>query len=404
MSVSIILRTNKEKADGTYPLAIQIVKNRKASVIHLGHSIKLTDWDETKSRVKKSHPNSVRLNNLINTKLAEATDKALELETNKTDISSRAIKNKIKPKTGETFFKQSDSYLASLQKNGRFNAYSSDKSRLKKFKEYLGGDIAFSDISVALLENFTASLNAENKLGDRTIVNHLTAIRSVYAHARKSDLIDERTYPFGKGKIQIKFPETKKIGLLPKEIEALESAELPPAQDHARNLWLTSFYFAGARVSDVLRLKWSDFQNDRVYYTMGKNDKTDSLKVSDKALSIINKYKRPKPKHDLVFPDLELVDNFQDEYNVQRRIKSRIRAIDENLRDIANDLGFNKKLTMHISRHSFAQIAGDKISIQALQKLYRHTSIVTTIGYQSNFTTKEMDDALDNVLNPKLKL
>jgi hypothetical protein len=34
-----------------------------------------------------------------------------------------------------------------------------------------------------------------------------------------------------------------------------------------------------------------------------------------------------------------------------------------------------------------------------LQKLYRHTDIETTIGYQSNFIHQDVDDALETVLN-----
>jgi len=40
------------------------------------------------------------------------------------------------------------------------------------------------------------------------------------------------------------------------------------------------------RVSDVLRLKWSDFKDGRLYYRMGKNKKTLSLKVPDKAAKL----------------------------------------------------------------------------------------------------------------------
>jgi hypothetical protein len=43
-------------------------------------------------------------------------------------------------------------------------------------------------------------------------------------------------------------------------------------------------------------------------------------------------------------------------------------------------------------------LSGDKISIQMLQKLYRHSSITTTIGYQSSFIHKDADDALGAVL------
>jgi len=54
---------------------------------------------------------------------------------------------------------------------------------------------------------------------------------------------------------------------------------------------------------------------------------------------------------------------------------------------------------MHIARHTFGNISGDKIPIQMLQKLYRHSNISTTINYQANFMHKEEDDAIDKVIN-----
>jgi integrase/recombinase XerD len=56
-------------------------------------------------------------------------------------------------------------------------------------------------------------------------------------------------------------------------------------------------------------------------------------------------------------------------------------------------------MTMHISRHSFGQIAGDKIAPQLLQKLYRHSDLKTTIGYQANFIHKDVDGALSDILD-----
>ena len=54
---------------------------------------------------------------------------------------------------------------------------------------------------------------------------------------------------------------------------------------------------------------------------------------------------------------------------------------------------------MHIARHTFGNIAGDKIHPLMLQKLYRHSDLKTTIKYQSNFIHKEADEALDEVVN-----
>jgi len=66
---------------------------------------------------------------------------------------------------------------------------------------------------------------------------------------------------------------------------------------------------------------------------------------------------------------------------------------------IAQKANIDKKLTMHIARHSFRNIAGDRIPVQMLQKLYRHSSIATTIDYQSNFMHRGADDALEKVVN-----
>lgn len=66
--------------------------------------------------------------------------------------------------------------------------------------------------------------------------------------------------------------------------------------------------------------------------------------------------------------------------------------------DVAKAIEINKKLTMHIARHAFGNISGERIPIQMLQKLYRHTSITTTIGYQANFIHKDADEALDAVV------
>lgn len=399
-TVKIVLRQKKNK-DGAFPLAIRITKDRRTSFIHLGKYVKDTEWDAVTQTVKKTHPNSKRLNNFLIKKLSEATDSALELETQKTEFSSNAVKQKIKPSQGETFLAQAQVYLDTLKKAGKFNRYSADKPRISRFKEFLNGsDIAFSDITISMLERFKAHLKSTRKISTRTIVNHLVLIRSVFSQAINENIVDRKYYPFGKGKIKIKFPDSNKIGLESKEVEGLENLELKnPTENHARNVWLFSFYFAGMRVSDALLLKWSDIQNDRLHYSMGKNEKWGSLKLPVKALKILTQYKRESPANDLVFPDLESVLNMKDKFAVQTRIKTRVRFLNDNLKEVAKLAKINKKLTMHISRHTFGNISGDKIPLQMLQKLYRHSSITTTIGYQSNFIHRDADDALDSVVN-----
>ena len=91
--------------------------------------------------------------------------------------------------------------------------------------------------------------------------------------------------------------------------------------------------------------------------------------------------------------------DLKDQFVTKRTISFKTIALDKVLKNhVAKAALIEKKPTFHKARHSFAQLAGDRIPLPVLQKLYRHNSIVTTMGYQSHFTNKDTDDALAKVL------
>ncbi|WP_121199631.1 site-specific integrase [Mucilaginibacter gracilis] len=405
MSVIKVVLRKKPKADGTLPLAIRLYKDGKENYIYLGYYLSSEFWDAEKQRVKKSHPNSARMNNLIAKKLSEAMDKTLELEAAREHVSSMAMKQKVRPKGGKNFFTQADLYIQTLKEAGKYNRYNSDKSKIACFKAFCGtSDIAFSDITVPLLEKFKHYCLTERKVCERTAINHWVVVRTVFSQAIKSEIADIRHYPFGRGKIVIKFPETKKVGISAEDVQKLERIDLPyPIQNHVRNLWLFAFYFGGMRGADVLRLRWSDFKDGRLYYTMGKNLKPVSLKVPEKAVAILKMYKPDqRSEDDLVFPELKVFDNLDDNFKVQKQIALSLCRLDKILTDkVAAKAKINGRITMHIARHTFGRIAGDTIALTTAQKLFRHSDISTTMGYMNNFIHKDEDDALDRVINFK---
>lgn len=397
-SLKVVLR-KKENKNGSFPLAIRISKDGKSSYIYLGQNLHLNEWDEKKQQVKKSHANSVRLNNLILKRKAEANDMLIDMQTRGKDVSASAMKKQIKPKNGVSFFAQAQVFLDNLRKAGKYNRVVTEECRIKRFRLFLEGlDIAFGDISVPLLNRYAAWLKGNYNLAERSIVNNLMIIRTLYNQAITAQIVDNRTYPFGKGKISIKLPDSTKVGISQKDLKKLETVELTGLEDHARNVWLFSFYIAGMRISDVFRLQWHDIADGRINYLMGKNIKAGSLKIPDKAMAILDKYREENPKLGLVFPELKILDTLQNTYEVQRKISYAVKQINKYIDRAVKKAGIATKVRCHISRHSFAQIAADKVPVQILQKLYRHSSINTTIGYQSNFTTKHTDDALDAVI------
>jgi integrase/recombinase XerD len=400
-SVKVVLRLNKKKGDGTFPIVIRVTNNRQLTEKFVGHAVKLKDWDEKQHLVKKSHPNSVRLNYLISKKVDEINKMILDAANNDQQLTKKQLKYKIKHNNKSSFNSLADEHLSDLLKLKKFNQHSGEKPRVNHFKNFLDQqDISFQNITVTLLKKFMLYLKTEKKLGDRSVMNCLIVIRTIFNKAISDGLVESKHYPFGQGKIQIKMNETRKVGLNESEVRQLEEADLEniPGNFHARNIWMVSFYLAGIRISDIIKLKWTDIQDGRLTYTMGKNQKIVSLKLPEKAKQIIESYKETSTDSIYVFPYLKEEDGFESKI-INAKTRTANSVINKNLKSIAERLKLGKKLTMHISRHTFGQIAGDKIAPQMLQKLYRHSSLSTTIGYQANFIHKDVDGALDDVLN-----
>ena len=288
------------------------------------------------------------------------------------------------------------------ERKGTFSVSNVENSILNNFRKFLGGsDIYFHEINSPLIEKFKVFCKGELGHKLRTITNHLIIIRTLFNPAIKEGIVDRKYYPFAGDNVKIRIGLGLKMGLTQEEIQKIENLELESNTSiwHARNIWLFSFYFAGVRISDVLKIKWSDFKDRRLYYQMNKNDKPVTLKIPDKAKTIL-KYYEPEKRSDkdFVFPDLKNADpnSIKD---IFRKTRTAARRFNKYLKKIAEITGIEKNLSNHIARHSFGNIAGDKINPLMLQKLYRHSNLKTTINYQANFIHKEANDALDAVVD-----
>lgn len=400
-SIRIVLR-KRMLSDGTFPLALRITKDRKTSFIHLGKNLKSEHWDNKAQKVKKGHPNSGKLNSLLLDKLKEYNDLMLDMEKQGKDTTAINIKRNIeKGEECHNFFVYAYEYLQSLEDNNKISRYTSERPRINILLAFVGHDqLTFQDITPSFIEKFGAYLKSYRDASQRTVMNYYVTIRTIFNKAIKNGLLDRKYYPFADNKIKIKFPESIKIGLTVEEIRRIENLNLEPSSTlwHTRNVWLISFYFAGIRISDVLQLKWCDFVDERLIYRMNKNQKISSIKVPERVSTILSFYEYDKESIDgFVFPELKNAD-LNDPKDIFTKCNSAIAKFNRNLKTIANMANIEKKLTNHIARHSFGNISGDQISPQMLQKLYRHSDLKTTIGYQANFIYKEADDALEKVL------
>jgi integrase len=427
MATAKIVTWSRADKDGQYPIGFKIYKNGKPSYIFEGHTLPDRNlWDAKKQEVKKAYPNAARLTNLLTKRLGELRNKALQMETDEGKVHAAEIKEAYKqiynptPNPKLLFITFAKTYLEEKRALGKYEVFNTDTLYIKRLLDYGGKqDLTFPEITVEFLRGWIVYLKQIKKvtkdeakpveyINERTVTNHLIHLRTIFNRAITDKAISADYYPFGKGKISIKFKSGKKIG--PEEweikrIEELDLSEYSSIVQDSRNIWLTEFYFAGMRITDCLLLKWTDFQNGRLYYQMSKNGEHGSVKVPDKAKAIIEQYRpncgdKINNPHNLVFSLLQGLPSLNDRYELRRQISYAVSRLNKGMKTIMEMIGSTKNASQHKARHAFAQRAEEKeIHPKVLQKLYRHESILTTMAYQSNFSFNKADDAVDAVLN-----
>lgn len=397
-------KEEKENPNEEFNIVIRFIQNRKVKFQFTGHTSKEKDWDAKAQQVKPSHPLYKSLKVLITNKKADAENTLIDMETKQPVFSLEQLKQKIKKgHSPVTFFQYADKYVQEIKDRGKINVHKAEKARLNGFKKFMKQrDLEFFEVDVQLINRLKTHLLAEGK-SEKTLNNYLIMIRTIYNRAIAEGLIERAYYPFGgRDKIQLKAVQGKKIGLEEEELQSIRNLKLEKDSSlwHVRNAFLLSYNFAGIRISDLLTLRWTDVQNNRLIYSMGKTSANVSIPIAEEAKEILAHYKKDKrASNDFILPYVKDAD-WQDPEDVQRKINTTISNFNKRLKTIAEDAGIEKNMTNHISRHTFGNISGDKIPLPILQKLYRHQSLNTTAIYQGNFMHKDTDEALLKVLNP----
>jgi len=441
-SIKVVLRKNMIKKDGTIPLALRISENYKTNYKWLGQYVLEKDWDKVVGKAKRTHPNYRKLNNFLMKKLTEAND--VYFDSKDESITPKQAKLKLKgPGGSKSFFAVAAERIKGKYDRGTFSVAKSELSILYNLEEFLSfksslpkneviegikqrrknrvskarkseysflagvdnfkknKNLKFRDIDEAFLEKFKTFCSAYLNQKKRTISNQLIFVRTLFNIAIKEGIVAPKFYPFAGEKEKIRIGSGNKIGLTISEVEKIEALELEEYSSiwHTHNIWLISFYFAGIRISDVVKLRWSDFKDNRLYYIMNKNEKPLSLKIPDKAQEILTLYEKDKKNNNgYIFPFLIGTDSKNAE-DIFRKTRNATKLCNKYLKRIALQCNIEKNLSNHIARHSFGNIAGDRIHPLMLQKLYRHSDLKTTLNYQGNFIHRDADEALDSVIN-----
>ncbi|POY34691.1 hypothetical protein C3K47_18820 [Solitalea longa] len=396
-SLKIYLNTKKFNQLEEAPLYIRFIHCRKATYLSTGIYLKESEWDEKNRRVKKNHPNSTRLNNVISNKIAEVESKMLDLELQQTINNPRKIKSSLKGETDLKFFQYAAEYIKNGKGKYKIATIKKLETTLEKIKEFVDNkNISFEEINTGWLKRFEAHLKKEYGNSVNTIHGNLKYIRKLFNEAIRDDMLPPEKNPFIK--FQIRRAATTKEFLSEKELASLENLVLPLNSylNHYRNMYLFSVYTGGLRISDILKLKWSNFDGEHVVVQTQKTGSVVSIKLPGKSKEILGQYKLNSSNPDsFIFPFLKNETDYTNPETLFKAISSNTSKTNSYLKVLAEKADIEKKLHFHTARHTFATLALKKgMRIEYVSKLMGHSDITTTQIY-AKIMNEELDKAME---------
>lgn len=396
-----------KRTNGEYPISIRITqsrrhKRRKTNVTvsnrkHFNPKAKFGKW------VGKSDSEHAIKNNKLK-KIHRGYENAEAVfENTGSKPSPSAILIQTQKRNTSSIIDFADHQHTLFVKKEQLNYAKHYKSIFKKLKNYalneLGQiDLLFSEINVSFLNEYEAYLASKgNRIN--TIGKNMKVIRAVINDAINEDLLPFEKNPFHK--YSIKRENTHKVALNIKEIRNLEKVRLVKDTPlwHVRNYFLFSYYCAGIRAGDFIRLKWSNIVDGRLVYIMGKNNKIVNIKLNLKAISIIELYSTNKNKdQNYLFPLLPNSIVPIDKGKLLNLVNSKNVIINKHLRKLAIKVKIDRPLSFHIARHSFSDISRKKgADLYSISKALNHSNLRITEAYLASFDQEAADSLVDNL-------
>lgn len=385
MAIELELRKSKLKS-GKQPIALRIQNSSGTTRRNTPFAVFEKDWDNKKRQVKRTHPNYSEINDAIQA-IAEKAEK----------MHARLAKSNPNPNTSAiadaTF--ASNSFMTFIQ--GEYDELKKNPKKSSTAKKYntmmvllraFDPDVTIEAIDGDWLEKFRKKRKEAN-IAHNTIVSNLSVLQTLYKGAIRSIKFKPEVFPFD----EIVIGDSRSANRQPldlDDIEKLHKFNGTSSQNRVRDVWLTSYYLAGARFGDVLRIKWKDIKNGRVIIQPNKTEESSgvilNLKVHPKLERIFSNYNKST---ETVFNVIKT--GYPEEID---RIN---RSMSPTLKAVLLGAGIAKNVGFANARNSFAHHAKKKDKdMNTTKEALGHTELKTTRIY-TGVDFEAIDELMDKV-------
>ena len=267
-----------------------------------------------------------------------------------------SLNNRLSKGTNDTLNTAFKAKINNLANEGRVGTQLYYNTVLVSITVFKGEKIKFSDITSHWLRSYEKHLLNEGK-NYTTIGMYTRAIRAIINEARRSGLIKENQYPFGKDKYEIPTGEGRKLALTMQQIKSVVTyTDGRETTERYRDLWFFSYLCNGINFADLLKLKYSNIVGDEICFYRQKTIRTSKVKREIRAMitpemqAIIERWGNSDRKPDnFIFPYLNGKEDAMQEKKIILDVTKRT---NKRLKVIGSAVGI-EGLTTYTARHSF---------------------------------------------------
>lgn len=275
-----------------------------------------------------------------------------------------------------------------LNKVRSVETYKSALNSLSRFR--LGRDIGIDEISPDLLKEYEVWLR-ECGVAMNTVSFYNRILRAAYNRAVESGIVVQ-CYPFRK--VYTGIGRTMKRAVSLSSIRLLKNLDLSEHPDlcFARDLFMFSFYTRGMSFIDMAYLRRTDLNGGILSYRRRKTGRLLLVRWEPCMQEIVDRYRSADTG--FLLPIIVKKD-----VDVRTQYRSALRLVNNRLKRISDMAALGVKLTMYVSRHSWASIAKEQnIPLALISEGLGHESQTTTQIYLSELDNSEVDKANEAIL------
>ncbi|MFD2552385.1 site-specific integrase [Bizionia sediminis] len=395
LRILFVIALNRIKKNNQAPIFCRITYNQKRKQFATGISVAPKDWDRKKQIVTASDSNFKEINTKLSLIKQKTNQAFLLLQVNNESFDVEDIylqyvgKNVKANKTLLEVFELHNNRMKKLigveYSKSTYNKFTEARNHVSNFIrfQYKKGDILLESINQNFLDDFDFYLKSEKKQKQITINKSIQRVRKIIKLALAKGYLKKDPFILYKPK---KY-ESKVVYLNQKELDKLEN--------HT---------FRQARLNQVKDMFIFCCYTGLAYQEMSTLKEEHLIKGFDGGIWI--EMMRQKTKSKVSIPLLPTASKILDKYRPEGRLLPVIsnQKFNSYLKEIAELVEIDKRLTHHIARKTFATtvLLYNDIPIETVSELLGHSSISITQRHYAKVVQHKVSSQMSK-LSKKLK-